>query len=460
MATSTKHTTEWHSPRSGDSRRTLSPRPQIANLLAGLAGVGFGAVTALALETEGHSALYSPGGWALAVTRFSGFWGGYLLLLMVLLMVRLPWLERTVGQDQLVRWHRKVAPWATSLTSLHVLAAILGYAQMLHNSILSQAWIFVLHYPDMLAAYVGWILLLVAAFSSIRIARRKMRYETWWVVHLYTYLGLGLAFMHQIRTGIMFLGHPLSTQMWTWTWIGAGVVTLLWRVAVPVVRNLRFGLRVADISEVAPGVRSVTVSGRHLDRLAVNGGQFFQWRFMAKELWWHSHPYSLSALPRPPFLRVTVKGLGDQSSALKDLKVGTRVFVEGPYGAFTRHRMTRERVVLIGAGVGITPLRALLEDLPENRPVSVIIRARTAEDVVHGDEMKLLVGARKGSYHELIGSRYDVSLDAATLTSLAHGLADSDVFICGPEGFTESVVASLQEAGVPHSRIHFESFTF
>ncbi len=460
MATPTKHTTEWHSPRSGGGRRTLSPRPRVADLLAALAGVGFGAVTALALETEGHSALVSPGGWALAVTRFSGFWGGYLLLIMVLLMVRVPWLERTVGQDQLVRWHRKVAPWATSLTSLHVLAAILGYAQMLHNPILQQAWIFVLHYPDMLAAYVGWILLLVAAFTSIRIARRKMRYETWWVVHLYTYLGLGLAFMHQIRTGIMFLGHPLTTQIWVWTWIGAGILTLLWRLALPVVRNLRLGLRVADVTEVAPGVHSITVSGRHLDRLAVNGGQFFQWRFIARDLWWHSHPYSLSALPRPPFLRVTVKGLGDQSSALQHLKVGTRVFVEGPYGAFTRHRMTRERVVLIGAGVGITPLRALLEDLPDNRPVSVIVRARRVEDVVHGDEMRHLVEARHGSYHELLGSRDEVPLTSETLRSLATDLSDSDVFICGPDGFTESVVAALQDAGVPHGRIHFESFTF
>jgi predicted ferric reductase len=331
---------------------------------------------------------------------------------------------------------------------------------MLHNPVWSEAWTFVLHYPDMLAAYVGWILLLVAAFSSIRIARRKMRYETWWVVHLYTYLGLGLSFMHQIRVGVMFIGHPLTTQIWVWTWIGAGIVTLLWRIALPVVRNLQFGLRVADITEVAPGVRSITVSGRHLDRLAVNGGQFFQWRFLARNLWWHSHPYSLSALPRPPFLRVTVKGVGDQSAALANLRVGTRVFVEGPYGAFTRHRMTRERVVLIGAGVGITPLRALLEDLPENRPVSVIVRARHHDDVVHGDEMKALVEARHGVYHELIGRRDEVALDGASLNTLAEGLSESDVFVCGPEGFTESVMASLQEVGVPHDRIHFESFTF
>ena len=83
---------------------------------------------------------------------------------------------------------------------------------------------------------------------------------------------------------------------------------------------------------------SVICSGRRLDRLAVSGGQFFKWRFLTKELWWHAHPYSLSALPQPPYLRVTIKGSGDQSRAIAALKPGTRVAIEGPYGAFTHHR--------------------------------------------------------------------------------------------------------------------------
>ena len=170
-----------------------------------------------------------------------------------------------------------------------------------------------------------------------------MKYETWWVVHLYTYLGLGLAFMHQIRTGVMFLGHENTIRFWTTLWVGTGVMILLLRVGVPLVRNQQYQLRVANVTQEAPNVYSLTVTGKNIKKMAVSGGQFFQWRFMAKGLWWHSHPYSLSALPRPPFLRVTVKGLGDQSSAIAQLKPGTRVFVEGPYGVFTHHATTDER---------------------------------------------------------------------------------------------------------------------
>jgi ferredoxin-NADP reductase len=237
-------------------------------------------------------------------------------------------------------------------------------------------------------------------------------------------------------------------------------VVILFRVAQPIVRSLRHQLRIAAVSEEAPGVYSVICSGRRLERLAVSGGQFFKWRFLTKELWWHAHPYSLSALPQPPYLRVTIKGLGDQSGAIAALKPGTRVAIEGPYGAFTQHARQSDRVTLIGAGVGITPLRALLEDLPVSVDVSVIIRASTPEDIVHRDEVASLVERRGGQFHEVIGSRHDVRMDARALRRLVPDLADRDLYICGPNAFSEGIVAAALKLGVQRDRIHQEEFAF
>ena len=434
--------------------------PWIADALAALAGIGFGIVVALVVVGETGGTLASPGGWLVAFGRLFGFTGTYLMLIMVLLIARLPWLERTVGQDRLVRWHRKIGPWPIVLISLHVVLITLGYAQMTKSGPLHQLWVFLRNYPDMLAAMVAFGLILMAGFSSIRIARQKMRYETWWIVHLYTYLALSLAFAHQIVTGVVFLGHPLTRAFWIVIWAGTAGVVLTSRVALPIARNVRLQLRVADVIEEGPGTYSLTVTGKNLSRLAVSGGQFFQWRFLTRELWWHSHPYSLSALPRPPFMRVTVKGLGDQSSAVAHLRPGTRVFVEGPYGTFTHHARTTNRVVLIGAGVGITPLRALLEDLPANVDVSVVIRASSPDDVVHREEIEALVALRKGSFHELVGSRHDVRFDAGAMRKLLPRLAQSDVYVCGPSGFTDHVVANALRLGVPRERVHYEAFTF
>jgi predicted ferric reductase len=442
------------------SRPGHAPRRGVADALAALAGLGLGVILGLVITGETRGSLAAPGGWFIAGGRLAGFSGAYLMLVMVVLISRLPWLERAVGQDRLVRWHRRIGPWSLGLITAHVVLITLGYAQLAKDGALRQVWVFLSSYPDILAAAVGFYLLVMVGVTSIKIARRHLKYETWWIVHLYTYLALALAFAHQITTGGSFIGHPLTRAVWIAIWISTAGVVILFRVVQPVVRSLRHQLRIAGVYEEAPGVYSVICSGRRLDRLAVSGGQFFKWRFLTKELWWHAHPYSLSALPQPPYLRVTIKGLGDQSRAIAGLKPGTRVAIEGPYGAFTHHVRRTDRVTLIAAGVGITPLRALLEDLPATVDVSVIVRASSPGDIVHRDEVAALVARRGGQFHEVIGSRREVRFDASTLQRLVPDLTERDLYICGPGGFSGNIVAAARRLGVQDDQIHEEVFEF
>jgi predicted ferric reductase len=100
------------------------------------------------------------------------------MLIMVVLVARLPWLERAAGQDQLVRWHRRVSPWALGLIAAHVALITLGYAQAAQSGTLREVWVLVTSYPDMLAAFVGFGLLALAGITSVRLVKRRMRYET------------------------------------------------------------------------------------------------------------------------------------------------------------------------------------------------------------------------------------------------------------------------------------------
>ena len=449
----------WTAPL-GDGSRPRAPDRRAANWLAGLAGLGLGITIALAVTAESAGSLAALGGPATAAGRLAGLVAAYLMLITVLLVARIPALDRAIGHDRLVAWHRRLGPWPLFLVAAHGVLITIGYAQAARTGVLHELWTLLMTYPGVLAGTVGFCLLVAAGVTSYRKARRKLSYETWWTVHLYTYLALVLAFSHQVATGASFVGHPLAQLWWTTIWVGTAGVALAYRVLLPILRSAYHRLRIVSVQEEGPGVVSIICKGHRLDRLPLHGGQFMQWRFLTRGLWWQAHPYSVSALPHPPFLRVTIKDLGDHSAAVARLRPGTRIAVEGPYGSFTRHARSRDRVLLAGAGVGITPVRALLEDLPAEVDVTMLVRASTPADLVLRDEISELVEARGGRLHELVGSRTEVALDPRSLQRLVPDLGRREVYVCGPDGFNDLIRRAARAAGVHRNRFHVEAFAF
>jgi len=213
----------------------------------------------------------------------------------------------------------------------------------------------------------------------------------------------------------------------------------------------------------APGVVSFHVGGRHLDRLAAEGGQFFHLRLLTREGWWRSHPFSLSAHPTRRHLRFTIKELGDHTSRLQRVRPGTRVLLEGPFGTFTAARRTRAKVTLIAGGIGITPLRAILERLTGRAgDLTLLYRAATANDVVFGDELRWFTEKRGVDVHLLIGTAIGDDqtdqLGVPALRSLVPDIDRHDVFVCGPPAFLDALGRRLRLVGVPRRHIHCERF--
>lgn len=447
-------------PARPEPRRVTRPPHRLPVDLAGvLVGLGLGASVALALSTETASELSAPGGIASFLGSLTGLVGTYLALVMVLLMSRIGPVERFVGQDRLARWHRWLSPWPISLIVLHALLITVGYAEAAKAGVGKEISTLLSSYPDVLAATVGLGLMVAVGIASIRAIRLRLRHETWWALHLYLYLALALSFAHVLALGPAFVGHPLTQAVWSVAWAGTAGLVLAYRIVVPVVRSLRLDLRVVEVRQEAADTYSVICTGRHVERLPVDGGQFFIWRFLAKDLWWQGHPYSLSALPAPPHLRLTVRAKGDHSAALAHLRPGTRVLVEGPYGAFTRHARHRDKALLVAGGIGVTALRALLEDLPRQSAPVVVLRASRLEDLVFREELAALVEERGGKLHELVGSRTDLPFDARALKRLVPDIARRDVFVCGPDGFVDAVVRTATRLGVSKDALHHEAFS-
>jgi predicted ferric reductase len=376
-------------------------------------------------------------------------------------MARVTWLDRLIGMDRLAVWHRRNAQYSLSLLVAHAVLIIWGYAVTAHTNVVSQTTSVVFSYPDMLAATVGLGLLVAIGVVSSRAIRRRLSYQAWYFIHLYAYLALALSFAHQFSTGVDFATHPLNRALWIALYAVVGGLVLAYRVIKPIRDGLRHQLRVWNVVPEGPGTVSVYLTGRRLRELPADAGQFFMWRFLTRHGWWQAHPYSLSAAPNGQWLRVTVKGLGDHSEDIQNLRPGTRVLAEGPYGSFTWRRRRLRKVLLIAGGVGITPLRALFESLPgRNRDITLLYRATRPEDILFREEIDTIARARQARVGYLVGSRQEHPeyLTAEHLLTLVPDIHAHDIYVCGPPSMLDTVNGALTQLGIPRGQIHREHF--
>jgi predicted ferric reductase len=429
-------------------------------------------VVALWVAGGGIGDLAALGPGLTSVGRLTGLVSADLLLVQVLLMARIPMVERSYGQDELARRHRLVGFTSFNLMVAHVVLITWGYAMADRANVIAELWDLVVTYPGMLLGAAGTALLVMVTVTSIKRARKKLRYESWHLLHLYAYLGVGFALPHQLWTGKEFLTSSLATLYWWSLWIAAAGAIALWRLGFPLYRTLRHQIRVTAVIPESDDVVSVWMSGRRLDRLPVIAGQFFTWRFLSGPGWSRGHPYSLSAAPTGNTLRITVKDLGEGSRSLAALAPGTRVAIEGPYGRLHSGTRTRRKVTLLASGIGVTPLRAILEDLPADAGAATLVyRARSERDLVFRSELETLAAQRGARLVFALGTRIADRpswlpqeaahlSDTGALVHLVPDIKEHDVYICGAAGWMDAARRAALDAGVPTQHIHEERFSW
>ena len=351
----------------------------------------------------GNLTVHSTGDLFTSIARITGLLCAYLALVQVILLARIPWLERVTGFDRLSVWHRWNGHACLWLLLAHVVFSVWGYALLDKISVPSEISTMLGGgiYPGMITATIGTALLIAVVVTSVVIVRRRLRYETWYVVHLTAYAGIALGWFHQIPTGNELVLHPTADAYWNSLYLATLALLLVFRLAVPLGNAFRFRLRVANVVEEGTDVVSLRVTGRGLARLHARPGQFFLWRFLDRRRAWSAHPFSLSAAPSTESLRITVKALGDHTRQIGEIAPGTRVVVEGPFGVFTEEARRRAKVLLVAGGIGITPIRALLEEMRGD--IVVLYRVMAEQDIVFSDELDALAHARGAVLHYIVG---------------------------------------------------------
>ena len=397
----------------------------------------------------------------IGVGRWLGLHLALAMILQLVLVARLPWLDRRVGMDKLTSWHRWTGLTVFWLVLLHPTFVLLGYASQYGSSLPTEFGRLAAQQPVLMGILAAGLVLLAAGLS-VRAARRRLSYEAWHTVHLILYAAIVLALIHQLTEVSTFTASPLAEAYWWSLWVLALGALIAGRIVLPVVRNARHRFRVAAVVPESDDVVSVHVTGRHLDKLGARAGQFMIWRFLGHGHWWEANPFSLSAAPDGRTLRLTAKAVGTASARLRTVPVGTRVFAEDPYGAFTAANRTRESTLLIAGGVGITPIRALLEEA--TGPTTVLYRAATAQDAVLLDEVQELARSRGAVVHVLTGrtgagSPPNLPFAPENLAALVPDIRERDIYVCGPAAMTDAVLSSLRTLRVPPAQVHSERFS-
>jgi predicted ferric reductase len=397
----------------------------------------------------------------LAAGRITGLAAGYLLFIQLLMMSRVSWLEEWVGARDLLRWHRWLGTSLVVGVLAHIVLIVYGYALTAQAGVVSQGWTIITTFPQMLKAVIATGILVVISLTSIRFARSKLPYEFWHLLHLAGYLVLLLGYGHQVATGADLSGRFAS--FW-WPGLSALVISaLVWgRLVEPLWLNARHRFEVAEVVTEGANTFSIYIDGKQLEKLPAQAGQFMRWRFLTRNGWWQSHPFSLSAAPNKNWLRLTVTAVGGHTSRLGMMEPGTPVWAAGPFGTFTAARRTRRRALLIAGGSGIAPIRALLEVMPPD--TIVIYRASRPDELVFRGELEELAERRDAWVRYIVGSRNDPGprrlFTPPGLLGLVPDVSRRDVYLCGPPGLVEAAVGTLRDLDVPDSQLHLDPFEF
>jgi len=396
--------------------------------------------------------------------RLSGLLLVYTIMVQFLLMGRTAWIEKTFGLDKLSQLHA-VNGFATLIfLVLHPTLLIIGYASLTRSNVVEQFLTFMTTYEGVFLASVAFLLLIVVILLSMSIVRKRLNYEFWYFAHLFTYLAVILAWGHQLAVGEDFGTRHVFVVFWYFLYTAVFGNFIFFRFLKPLYQSFTQQFVIENIVKENDQVLSLLIGGKKLERLHIQAGQFVMVRFLAKNLWWESHPFSVSKLPDGKNFRISIKQLGDFTRKLTRLSIGTTVIVEGPFGIFTPAEISQPKVLCIAGGIGITPIRALVEHCTQAKKNTVLLYSNSLpSEIVFQEELAQLAAHSSFTVHYVISQDPKYAgekgrIDQRKIFKLVPDFKERDIYICGPWPMTKALISLLTALGVPRQQLHFEKF--
>lgn len=405
----------------------------------------------------------------ISLGRISGLLLAYFLLVQLILIGRLKAIEGYLGHDKLARLHRQVGIYITIFLVAHPILLAAGYSLNNGISFINQFYNFIFRFEGLSGASIATMMLILVILFSTGVLGRRWKYERWYLSHLFAYVAIFMGFGHQLELGGDF-SQRIFAIYWYLLFVGSLILFAYSRFLKPL-NNFRIHqFQISRIVMENTSVYSVFITGKHLDKFKLSGGQFAIFRFLNKNLWFEAHPFSFSSAIRNNELRISIKKLGNFTEKLPEqLKVGTKVLIEGPLGVFTARR-NANKYLLIAGGIGITPVRALSEELVnQQKDVKVFVSTNTPAEEVFRDEMLAMTSSSNFSYFRFFAEgtenqgeqkTFSGRIDLEKIKSLLPDWQEREIYFCGPPAMSKALNQAFLRAGVSKNKIHFERFSF
>ncbi len=412
---------------------------------------------------SGSLFMFDGTGRMIALGRLTGLLAEACIALQLVLIGRISWIEQVFGHDRMNKLHRIIGYSTAAVLVLHPVLLTIGYARQNETGLVQQFLNFLNNWEDVFKALIGVVLILGTIVISLAIIRKRLRYETWHFAHLIVYVAVLLALGHQTNFGDFMDENP-QVAYWYVLNYGALGLLILYRFLRPLYNFWRYRFAVEKVTPENADTASVYITGRNMPKFKFQAGQFANLTFLQKGMWF-THPFSFSAAPGNS-VRFTIKASGDFTNTVRDLKPGTRVIIDGPLGRFTEASSRGDKYLFLAGGIGITPIRALMESLSaEHKDIVLLYAAKTPDDIVFRQELEQL----QHRYHFVMSQISEASaggafetgrIDEEKVRRLVPDFSQREAYICGPEPMINAMQRLMLSLGTDKSRIHFEKFEY
>ncbi len=376
---------------------------------------------------------------------------------------RYAWVAPTFGMDNTIQYHREIGIVAFLFILAHPVMLVLAKSEFLLyfdprvNLLRAIALIFV---------SIAIILIMVTSLWRMSFG---LDYERWRLLH--GFLSLSIVFIgivHSVQVSHYL--DPLWKKIAIALLLGACMYLVIHTRIVRPWLNRKRPYKVVDVKEERGDCYSLTLAPASNRKLRFIPGQFAWLTINDTPFTLQQHPFSFASSARRDEISFTTKEVGDFTSTWKEVKPGTCVFLEGPFGSFTPEKDSH--LFLIMGGIGVTPCMSMLRTMRDDKDPRKAILLYANSDWEGATFREELNEISKEIDLKIVFVNEDAPDDWKEGHDAEEGRIDQDMlkkylpdnpneymyFICGPNAMMDVAEIALQNLGVDWRRIYSERF--